>query len=126
VIHLDTSFLIRALVRGSAEDKMLRRWLARGEGVGVSSIAWAEFLCGPLPVELAVVARHVVSEPAPFGADHAERAAHLFNASGRRRGTLVDCMVAAVALAHDAALATSNPMDFKRLVPHGLRLELAG
>ncbi len=125
MIQLDTSFLIRSLVRGSREDKLLRRWLARGEPVGVSSIAWAEFLCGPLPPELARVARRVVSEPAPFGADHAERAAHLFNASGRRRGTLVDCMVAAVAIGHDAALATSNPADFKRLLPHGLRVETA-
>ena len=42
MIHLDTSFLIRALVRGSAQDKRLRGWLGAGEPIGMSSIAWAE------------------------------------------------------------------------------------
>ena len=47
VIHLDTSFLIRGLVHGSAEDRRLRDWLKKGETLGMSVIAWAEFLCGP-------------------------------------------------------------------------------
>jgi predicted nucleic acid-binding protein len=37
-------------------------------------------------------------------------------------GSLVDCMVAASAMAADAALATSKRKDFQRLVPLGLRL----
>jgi predicted nucleic acid-binding protein len=48
VIHLDTSFLIRALARHSAEDRHLRRWLAEGEPLAVSAVGWAEFLCGPV------------------------------------------------------------------------------
>lgn len=43
VIHLDTSFLIRALVSGTPEDRTLRRWLAAGETIEMSSVAWTEF-----------------------------------------------------------------------------------
>lgn len=31
VIHLDTSFLIRALAPGTAQDRALREWLAAGD-----------------------------------------------------------------------------------------------
>ncbi len=48
VIHLDTSFLIKSLVRGTAEDRSLRHWLKTGEVVAMSAVAWAELLCGPL------------------------------------------------------------------------------
>ena len=50
-VYLDTSFLIRALIRGTPEDRTLRLWLAAGRSVRISSIVWAEFLCGPLSSE---------------------------------------------------------------------------
>lgn len=37
MIHLDTSFLIRALVRGSVEDNSLRAWLHAGERLAMST-----------------------------------------------------------------------------------------
>ena len=49
-------------------------------------------------------------------------AARLFNGSGRRRGTMIDCMIAATALAEEAAVATSNPGDFSRFEAFGLAL----
>ena len=61
VIHLDTSFLIKSLVRGSAEDRSLRDWLKTGEVVAMSAVAWAELLCGPLEQShLELVSRRLV------------------------------------------------------------------
>lgn len=122
MIHLDTSFLIRALLPGGPEDAALRGWLRRGLPIGASAIVWAELLCGPLAKRQADLALLVVGEPIAFAREDAALAAALFNAAGRRRGSLVDCMVAAVAIRGEAALATSNEADFARLVPHGLRL----
>jgi len=52
-----------------------------------------------------------------------EVAAILFNQSGRRRGSMIDCMIAATALHRDGQLATSNAKDFE---PHEtLSLQLA-
>lgn len=122
MIQLDTSFLIRALASGSAEDRQLRRWLKDRESLAVSAIAWTEFQCGPVSPTTAELARRLLGEPIAFTAMSSEMAASLFNGTGRRRGSLVDCMVAAVALEAGDGLATSNPQDFRRFEPMGLVL----
>lgn len=122
MIHLDTSFLIRVLVAGSAEDRALRGWFREREPLAIAALAWAEFLCGPVSAELTAGARELLGEPLSFGAAEAAQAAQLFNQSGRRRGSLLDCMIAATAIEAGAALATSNRADFRRLEPFGLRL----
>ena len=122
MIHLDTSWLIRALVRDSVEDGTLRRWLRAGEPIRLSAIVWAEFLCGPVSTHVVEEAAELFGEPLPFDAADATVSAELFNASGRRRGTLADCMVAATALRAGAALATANRRDFHRLAVLGLTL----
>ena len=122
MIHLDTSFLIRALIRGTPEDLALRRWIKAGESLVISAVAWAEFRCGPLqPLEL-VAAAAIVDRHREFTRDDAETAARLYNESGRRRGSLPDCMIAAVALADGAAIATANTADFERLQEFGVTL----
>ena len=121
MIHLDTSFLIRALQAGTAEDRTLRRWLADRVELGTSVICWTEFLCGPLSADDIGAASTIVPEPEPFLAEDADMAAGLFNATGRRRGSLIDCMIAATAMRVDAALATSNIGDFQRFEAAGLR-----
>jgi predicted nucleic acid-binding protein len=120
VIHLDTSFLIRAMRSGSTEDKQLRSWLREGETVRISAIVWTEFLCGPLSSEQVELARSFLDEPLAFSADHASLAADLYNASGRRRGTLADCMIAAIAIRSGARFATENRTDFSRMKAAGL------
>ena len=122
MIHLDTSFLIRALARGSREDARLREWVRGNEPLGMSTVAWAEFLCGPVDENAMSIASTVVGRHFLFTEEMASVAARLFNGSGRRRGTIVDCMIAATALAEGAAVATSNPDDFRRFEPFGLAL----
>lgn len=125
MIQLDTSFLIRALVSGTPEDGLLRRWLRDRTPLAVSAVVWTEFLCGPLRARGIQLAARVAGEVLPYGADEAAVAAELFNRTGRRRGSLVDCMVAASALCRDAALATANRVDFRRFEARGLKV-LAG
>lgn len=120
MIHLDTSFLIRALARGTPEDQALRRWIANGESLAVCSIAWAEFQCGPLTLSELAVAGAIIGRHRDFTKDDAETAARLFNESGRRRGSLIDCMIAAAAQADDAPVATANKADFLRLSDLGV------
>jgi predicted nucleic acid-binding protein len=122
MIHIDTSFLIRALVRNSAEDLKLRGWLRARTEVGISSIAWAEFLCGPVEASDIDLASRILQERVPFGEEDAVMAAKFFNLSGRRRGSFIDCMIAAIALRVRASLATTNPEDFRRLQSAGLEL----
>ena len=122
MIHLDTSFLIGALAGGSREDMQLRKWIGANEPLGISAIAWAEFLCGPIDATELSHASAVVRGHSPFTEEMAVTAAKLFNASGRRRGTMIDCMIAATALAEEAAVATSNPDDFSRFETFGLVL----
>ena len=122
MIHLDTSFLIDALASDSQEDARLREWIGANQPLGMSTVAWAEFLCGPVDEAALSVASVVVGRQSRFTEEMAVIAARLFNGSGRRRGTMVDCMIAATALAEQAAIATSNPDDFRRFEAFGLAL----
>lgn len=113
-VHLDTSFVISALLPGSKEDRILREWIAGDEELLMSTIAWAEFLCGPLASEDLRVMAHILGEAVPFTSADAVRAAELFSLTGRRRGSFTDCLIAAAALNAGAAIATSHPADFRR------------
>jgi predicted nucleic acid-binding protein len=122
MIHLDTSYLIRALAPNAVEDARLRTWIRDRTSLAISAICWTEFLCGPLTETQIGLARQVLGEPVVYSGSDAERAAELYNLSGRRRGSLVDCMVAAIALGAGASLATTNARDFSRFEPAGLQL----
>ncbi len=122
MIHLDTSFLIRALVAGSEADAGLRRMLRVGEDIGMSAIAWTEFQCGPVSAAAIDVARHLLGDPIAFTADDATTAAALYNETGRRRGTLIDCMIAASSINAGAVIATANAADFRRFEAFGLEV----
>jgi len=126
VIHLDTSFLIHALRTGSPEAEAIEGALTSGESLGLSAIAWSEFCCGSPTVSVTEEDRRqvaaLVGQPVRFGAEDALLAAELFNAGGRRRGSLPDAMIAAVAIRAGATLATVNRKDFRLFEPAGLRL----
>ena len=122
MIHLDTSFLIPALRPNTPESRRLDAWVGDGEAIVISAVAWAEFLCGPLSRGDLNAALQAIDLYLEFIAEHAVIAARLFNATGRRRRMMVDCMIAAVAIAHGAPLATVNSGDFDRFTEHGLLL----
>jgi predicted nucleic acid-binding protein len=122
VIHLDANFLIRALVPGTPQDESIQEWLSSREVLGISTLGWAEVLCGPLPENLAKLAEGAVTERVPVLEEDAALAADLFNATGRRRGSLADCIIAATALRFGVSLATINVSDFRRFEKFGLRL----
>lgn len=111
MIHLDKSFLIRALDPASVEEHKLRDWIGRGETLAMSTIAWADLLCGPLSPSEMEWAAEIVGQRRDFTGERAVIAARLFNESGRRRGSLIDCMIAAAALADGAAWMASPPSE---------------
>jgi predicted nucleic acid-binding protein len=125
VIQLDTSYLIRALVKGSPQDQALRSWLRSGEPLAMSAIAWGEFLCGPADPGQVELAARLIPERVPFTEDDAALAARLFNDSGRRRGSFVDCMISATAIRAESVLATANPDDFRRFEKSGLTFAMS-
>ena len=125
MIHLDTGFLISALRRGSVEDRRLREWLTQGERIGIGVVSWIEFLCGPVDAGSVELATRIVNEPVALLAGDAGLAAKLFNLAGRRRGSLNDCMIAAIALRVGASIATIDLADFRRFAPAGLRVVTA-
>jgi|ERR1017187_1732211 predicted nucleic acid-binding protein len=97
MIHFDTNFLIQTVVAGSAAHEKFRGWTQAQEDCNASSIAWAEFLCGPLDAPAEAIARQIFPNPEPFLPADAVLAARLFNQTGRRSRSLADCMIAAVA-----------------------------
>ncbi len=91
----------------------------------MSAPAWAEFLCGPFDRSAMKFATRIIDRYIEFTPSHAEIAARLFNLSGRRRGSLTDCMIAATAIAESAPIATTNQRDFRRFEGEGLTFALA-
>jgi len=122
MIHFDTNFLIQSVVAGSVAHEKFRVWTQAQENCNASSIAWAEFLCGPLDAPAEAIARQIFPNPEPFLPADAVLAARLFNQTGRRSRSLADCMIASVAIRCAAKLATSNTADFQLFLPHGLIL----
>jgi predicted nucleic acid-binding protein len=122
VIHLDTNVLIAMGDPDSKAAVACRTWLESGESLAMSALAWTEFCCGPLPASKLRAAEALLASIEAYLPADAELAARLFNRSGRRRGSMVDCMIAATAIRCRARLATHNAADFRPLVPHGLAL----
>ncbi len=122
MIHLDTNVLIALPLLARQEHSLARR-IAKGQPVAVSSLVWFEYLCGPVSeTEQQLTHAAIGGRVVPLDEAAAERAAVLFNATGRKRQLRTDCLIAASALLADAELASFNSSDFELFVPHGLRL----
>ena len=123
MIHLDANYLILGNQAGSPEDAALNHWLASDRQLAASSIAWMEFVSGPVPAPAVESIRHALGDRiVAFTSEEAALAASLYNATGRRRALRYDCMIAAAAINAGAELATRNLDDFRLFLPHGLKL----
>ena len=123
MICLDTNYLVRGLVAATPEAANLLKWIRKGEVLCASSIAWYEFVCGPVDPEGLKLGRSLLAGGIlAFDEMQAAQAARLFNAVGRLRRLRVDAIVAAAAIAAGASLATGNQRDFLPFVAQGLKL----
>jgi len=119
--HLDTNYLILL----TTDDKVGERvggWISEGIVLKASAMAWAEFCCGPVDKKILSFVVDIVSEIVPVDVAIARAAAHLFQKTGRRSRSLPDCIIAATAIADEAAVATHNRADFTPFVSYGLRI----
>jgi predicted nucleic acid-binding protein len=123
VILLDTNYLIRMLVKGTAVAAHVSQWITAGHPLATSAICWYEFVTGPVDEQGTGVVMEALDERIiPFTADYAREAARLYNATGRRRQMRIDAMIAATAIVTNAHLATENRDDFASFEPLGLRI----
>lgn len=122
MIHLDANFLVGLSRESPRETAMLKAWIAEQRPIATSTLAWTEFLCGPVAGDAILALSELVGEPVTFEAADCGSAASLFNGTGRRPRSLMDCMIAAVALRSRAALATQNVRDFQRFAQFGLHI----
>ncbi len=114
MIHLDTSALIAAFSGQRREASVLRRLVADGERLGVSSLVLYEWWRGPrtdaeLDVQEALVPAR---SSCGFGAAEAALAADIYRRLNRPRNRGVDIAIASCAIIQHAALWTLNPRDF--------------
>ena len=123
VILLDTNYLIRALVAGTLEAGRVSSWFEQGESLCTSSIAWCEFLSGPVDDDGIDLIRTMLQDRIlPFVKETAAEAARLFNSTGSNRRLRVDAMIAASSIIEGARLATENETDFTAFTTEGLQL----
>lgn len=122
MIHLDANVLIALPVLARQRHALTQR-ISQGEPVATSSLAWFEYLCGPVDDAEQQLARAVIGgRIVEVDETIAERAATLFNLAGRKRSMRTDSLIAAAALLAGAELATYNADDFSAFTTHGLTL----
>ncbi len=122
MVQLDANYLVDALVPGSQAEAKIVNLLSAGDRLAMSTVAWGEFLCGPLSSAAESAARQTLTTIEPLLSADAEQAAKLFNRTGRRSRSFQDCMIAAIAIRCGAHLHTLNSADFAPFVAHGLVL----
>jgi predicted nucleic acid-binding protein len=123
MIHLDTNCLIDIHSPGSQIRSWLLAGVRSGERVSCSVLVWSEYLCGPLSSEERELSWQLI-EGAPIALESfaAELGAQFFNSTGRRRGSLADCLIAATAVNHGATFLTLDKRDFLPFQSLGLKL----
>ncbi len=115
MIHLDTSILIDALTGPRRSLPDVRRVVADGVRLAVSSLVLYEWRRGPrVEVELAIESALLGPDAVvDFGEAEARLAAALYRKVKRARGRERDLAIAACAVSRSAQLWTLNPRDFQ-------------
>ncbi|MBE2203448.1 MAG: type II toxin-antitoxin system VapC family toxin [Chthoniobacterales bacterium] len=122
-LHLDTNALIALSDPSHPLFRQIEQHLQEGWTLGTDAVAWHEFTRGPLLKEDHQRALRILEDRVtPITREIAERAAELFNITGRRRASTADCLIAAACLHNHAAFVTLNRGDFLVFSPHGLKL----
>jgi len=113
LIHLDTSALVDALTGRRRSEPALRRLIADGERVAISTLALYEWLRGPRTEEEIEFQEALLPAAAavPFGPEEAMVAAAAYRSLRARRGRAVDIAIGACAVTRQARLWTLNPGD---------------
>ncbi len=112
MIHLDTNLLIGVEDPTDPHHLTACEVFAKPGTFACSSVAWMELLSTPDTSALREAMKELLSGGIV-----------LFDeATGSRRRTRLDTMIAATAILSGADLATTNPADFDPFVPHGLKL----
>lgn len=125
IIHLDTNVLIDSATAGANAGDKVEKWLEERRVLAASSTVWFEYISGQVTADAVELARAALQAGIlPFDGHQAEKAAELYNQTGRSRALRFDCMIAAAAVVANATLATSNGADFLMFVPFGLKLEV--
>lgn len=123
MIHLDTTCLIDIHSTGSKMRPLLLSKVRSGEQLSCSVLVWAEYLCGPLSSEERELSWQLIEgAPIPLESFVAELGAQFFNSTGRRRGSLADCFIAATAVNRSATFLTLDNRDFLSFKSIGLKL----
>ncbi len=112
--HLDTDFLVKALLSAGSERELLRAISASPAEIEMSAIAWYEFCRGPRHPQQEAVARSYLEADGviDFGESAAARAADIFRRLGGPRRRAADVAIAAVAIGRSARLLTGNTRDY--------------
>lgn len=122
-ILLDTNALIALSDPSDSLFQYTEREIRSGSQACTSSIAWHEYVGGPiLDQDRDRALRVIESRIFPLDRRQAELASELFNQTGRRRGSTADCLIAAYAICYKVELLTRNLVDFRPFVPLGLSL----
>lgn len=124
VIHLDANVLVFGLESDHTAHALVTDWRRDGVVLAVSGMAWAELQCGPVSADaIRIWGRILGGAIVPVDRAVSERAAILFNRTGRHSRSLPGCIIVATAILRGAHLAILNRRDFEPLRKD--RLELA-
>ena len=123
MIHLDSNLLIALIKTTDVHHAAASQIIAGGGPFGCSSIAWMELHSKPVHQRDSLALKFILNAGIfAFEENCAALAGQLYQATGSKRRTRLDAIIAASSILAGAELATVNPEDFAPFLSHGLKL----